>query len=188
MKALTRLAYRGRACFVKSIGDEIERDAVHACVPFHLESHHLTLIPAPTFTDHPSHRRPDTVRAGFHSASWGSSFRLHRVRASRPAWQPDFTPSCSLRFDLRDGNTAQADHLLGWGADTPGPVGRRRGFTEGAPTINGSAGIRRKLPRAHAQRRPVLGSQLRKGGRSEWSAIRTADKPILKPSSDCPQT
>ena len=94
------------------------------------------------------------------------------------------SPQVARLGPISEAAVLRADHPLGWGADTPGPVGRRRGFTEGAPTINGSAGIRRKLPRAQAQRRPVLGSELRKGGRSVWPTITATDKPILKPSNN----
>jgi len=68
------------------------------------------------------------------------------------------------------------------GASTPGPAGRRAGYKEGAPAINGSAGIRRTPPRARAQRRPVLGSAVRTEGRSVWTTKRSADKHPRKPS------
>jgi hypothetical protein len=73
------------------------------------------------------------------------------------------------------------------GASTPGPAGRRAGYKEGAPAINGSAGIRRTPPRAEAQRRPVLGSSVRTEGRSVWTTKRSADKHPRKPSPNAPK-
>ena len=94
------------------------------------------------------------------------------------------SPQAAHLGPISEAAVLRADHPLGWGADTPGPVGRRRGFTEGAPTINGPEGIRRKLAWGQPQRRPVLGPQLRTRGRSVWPTITATDKPILKPSNN----
>jgi hypothetical protein len=78
-------------------------------------------------------------------------------------------------------------HRVEGGASTPGPAGRRAGYKEGAPAINGSVGIRRTPPRAEAQRRPVLGSSVRTEGRSVWTTKRSADKHPRKPSPNAPK-
>jgi len=94
------------------------------------------------------------------------------------------SPQVARLGPISEAVVLRADHPLAWGADTPGPVGRRRGIIEGAPTINGPEGIRRKLAWGQPQRRPVLGPQLRMRGRSVWPTITATDKPILKPSNN----